>query len=100
MPAIPTLQSSGGRLESLANKVNGQHSHDDLAEILRNYADLLRATNTVVLRPTEEDLAYLKKVGAVSPSQDLDDLGRLDSLSVDTVFAKLDEKGMVHIARL
>ena len=49
------------RIESFAKKVKGEYRHDVLSEILENYAELLRRTNRAVLRPTEQDLVYLKK---------------------------------------
>ena len=70
----PNGSALWNRLESLAKKVKGEYRHDVLSEILENYAELLRRTNRAVLRPTEQDLVYLKKIGAVSPSQNLDGL--------------------------
>jgi tetratricopeptide (TPR) repeat protein len=71
--------------------------HEQLVSIWTTYLDLLRQTNSVVPQPTEEDLAYLKKVGAVFSSSDLEDLaGETQLLDSD----KLDDEGLSHIARL
>jgi tetratricopeptide (TPR) repeat protein len=71
--------------------------HEQLGSILMTYLDLLRQTNSVVPQPTEEDLAYLKKVGAVYSSSDLEDLaGEIHLLDSD----KLSDEGLSHVARL
>ena len=64
------------QLDVLAKRASQEHKHDMLGQIIESYAALLRRTNRVVPRPTEEDLAYLKKVGAVLPSTELDFLKR------------------------
>ncbi len=46
--------------------------------------------------PTEEDLAYLKKVGALPSFMSLDSLRWIDSVSDKN----LDDEGLAHVARL
>lgn len=70
--------------------------HVTLGAILKGYADLLRRTNRVVPPPTEGDLAYLKGIGAVLPTETLDRLAEVDLLFVDGP----GEEGLVHVARL
>ena len=84
------------RLKNFSKHVSKEHEHALLGEILEAYVDLLRRTNRVVLRPNEQDLAYLKKLGALSPGQDLDSLASIDEL----VLVKIDDEALIHIARL
>ena len=84
------------RLDLLATEASEKHKHDSLGQILEGYVELLRRTNRAVPRPTAEDLAYLKKVGAVEPSCNLDHLSEVTWLTP----VALDDDGLTHIARL
>lgn len=84
------------KLDALEHRVKHDDKHDSFANVIENYSNLLRRTNSAVLRPTEEDLAFLKKIKAVAPSEDLADLVKLDLIG-DT---ELDDEGLSHIARL
>jgi tetratricopeptide (TPR) repeat protein len=80
------------QLDVLAKQTD---KHDALAAILRTYADLLRRTNRVVPLPTEDDLAYLKKVGAVLFPTSLANLMKYGLL----MESSLDDQGLAHISR-
>jgi tetratricopeptide (TPR) repeat protein len=84
------------RLEMLAKQASKESKHDALQGILQGYADLLRRTNRAVPRPTEEDLAFLKKAGAVFSTVSLDDLAT-EGLLIEPM---LDDQALSHIARL
>ncbi len=84
------------RLKDFSEQTDRLRKHDALGDIVNSFADLLRRTNRVVPRPTEEDLAYLKKAGVVLPFVDLDDLERCASVHEYA----LDDANLEHIARL
>ncbi|WP_165231590.1 tetratricopeptide repeat protein [Aquisphaera insulae] len=83
------------RLKKLAERAGGEHGHDELKKLVEGYIDLLRRTNEVVPKPTEEDLAYLKKAGIVDPSTDIHSLAETDHL-----FDELDDEALAHVERL
>ena len=62
------------RLRSLGNRTDQKRGNERLRDVVKAYADLLERTNRVVPRPTNDDLEYLKKVGAVWHSEDLNGL--------------------------
>ena len=83
-------------LATLATKLGEDRHRSELGDIVSRYADLLRRTSRAAPRPSAEDLAYLKKVGAVPADFDLDDLATAKGL--DDV--PLDDEGLAHAARL
>ncbi len=84
------------RWKRLARQARQEPGHERLAEILDQSADLIRRTSRAMPGPSEDDLAFLKKVGAVSGSTDLDALARMSGL----VDLNLDDEGLAHVARL
>jgi hypothetical protein len=84
------------RVKALGNKTIEEHDHGTLWVILNSYDDLLRRSNRVLPRPTQEDLAYLKKARIL-----FDDIGLESLLSFgDFLDPKLDDAGLAHFARL
>lgn len=68
-----------------------------LMNIASSYATLLRQTNRVLPQPTDEDFAYLKKIGALGP-----DAVRLILPMLHGIWpgASLDDAAMPHVGRL
>ncbi|MHB1560489.1 MAG: tetratricopeptide repeat protein [Isosphaeraceae bacterium] len=68
-----------------------------LMNIASSYATLLRQTNRVLPQPTDEDFAYLKKIGALGP-----DAVRLILPMLDHIWlgASLDDAALPHVGRL
>ncbi len=60
------------QLRVVSHRTDQKDDHWKLGEILDDYTDLLRRTNRLLLQPTEEDLAYLKKAGVVLSDIDLE----------------------------
>ena len=84
------------RIGDLAREIGDEPGRAELAATLRDYAALLRRTNRVVPRATEEDLTYLKASGAVMPSTTLVDLETVESL----MECRLTDEGLGHAGRL
>ncbi len=68
-----------------------------LMNIASSYATLLRQTNRVLPQPTDEDFAYLKKIGALGPGAVRLILPTLSGIWPGT---SLDDAAMPHIGRL
>ncbi|MDR3638500.1 MAG: tetratricopeptide repeat protein [Isosphaeraceae bacterium] len=84
-----------GRLEDLT-RTRG----DTLSNIIRVYGKLLHRTNRAVPRPTEDDLAYFKKIGVISESDGMESLMDRLTLSDTTPQRGLDDAGLSHVERL
>ena len=84
------------KLNALRRDAESDNEHQGLSGILATYASLLRTTNRVLPPPTEADLAYLKKIVAVLPFEDLDGLAERTSL----ILCDLDDEALSHLARL
>ncbi len=84
------------KLSALRGDADSDDEHQGLSGVLATYASLLRTTNRVFPPPTEADLAYLKKIVAVLPDEDLDGLAERSSL----ILCDLDDEALPHLARL
>jgi tetratricopeptide (TPR) repeat protein len=84
------------RLRDLLERTDVKAHHWELSIVLDGYIGLLRRTNRVLALPTEDDLAYLKKTGALIPQTDLDMLQFVH----DIMGSIRDDAALEHVGRL